>query len=391
MNLKKYLYPNLVIMLMLCVWLLAEQGSAGSKKLEQDQHKAEKIVKKLNALEVLGPLAPVALSPFFGLTCLSGTSILCNKGVLPENAFLMGSDALNNGFVFAVFLLLTIVTSAPKLISATKIFAQITDQLETYAGIISYAVILMLAQTGQGAEQEATVYTAGIFTFTQQGLFVCVAAVNIFVISSVRFFFELLVLISPIPALDAMFECANKAVVGLLIAIYAFNPWLAFVLNVILFLLCLLIFRWVNRRIRYLRTLLLDPFVLALKRKWSQNPGLDPDRQARKRLAQHLPEADLLVKCFPSRKVGRIKTKDLCYLLRDTDQFWLLKPRLFRLPIAEELDRQHVAGEIEEGLLSYTITFAGDGKRKACKFIFGSAYKQTLDEIKLKLTTNKVN
>src|SRR4030042_1756561 len=206
---KKVICINFLALLLICAWLCIDCCLASVNKLnvQQDQLKANVLVEKLHISEALGPLAPVALSPFFGLTCLSGTSILCNHGLLPENTFLMGNDTLNNVLIFVSFLGLTVITSVPRLVTASKIFAEATERLETYAGIISYGVILMLAEQ-TGAQQQQVVYTAGIFTFTHQGLLACAAAVIIFVISTVRCFFELLTLISPIPTLDAIFEFA---------------------------------------------------------------------------------------------------------------------------------------------------------------------------------------
>jgi hypothetical protein len=53
--------------------------------VEIQQQKGKNLAEKMGITETLGPLAPVALSPFFGLACLSGTSMLCEMGVLPEN------------------------------------------------------------------------------------------------------------------------------------------------------------------------------------------------------------------------------------------------------------------------------------------------------------------
>ena len=385
---KKPIYITLSVLLLTCFWLwvnrcLAFAPKVNSLSVRQDQQKAERLVKKLHASEVLGPLAPVALSPFFGLACLSGTSILCNNGVLPENDFLIGNEVLNNGYIFLVFAILTVITSVPKLVTASKVFAEITDRLETYAGIISYVVILLLADLGQSPEQEAVVYSAGIFTLTHHGLLACAAAVNIFVISTVKFFFELLVLISPIPTLDAIFEFANKTIAGVLVLIYAFNPWVAFVLNVILFLFCLLIFKWVNRRIGYLRALLLDPVVSAIKRKLFKRKDLNPDLKAKKRMARHIPDVDLLLKCFPTRRFGRIKKKDLCYLVFAGDSLSLVKLRFLRPPVIRALNRNQVLGNVKEGLMSYSLELTDESK--SFELVFGRAYKHNLEAVKSKL------
>jgi hypothetical protein len=378
------------VVLLVITWVPSLSAPAIAVEIDQadltaDQHKGDRLVERLGITETLGPLAPVALSPFFGLACLSGTSILCDKGILPENEFLTGNDVLNNGWVFLIFLGLTVITSAPRLVTASKIFAEATDRIETYAGIISYAVILMFAQQDSSADQ-IVVYSAGFFSMTGNGLLACCAAVNIFVISSVRFFFELLILISPIPTLDAIFECTNKAVAGILATIYAFNPWLAFVLNVILFLICLTIFKWTNRRIRYLKALILEPVMLGFVRKFLGHQAYDSDRKAQRHLSADIADVSLAVKCFPSKKLGKIKTKDLCYLVFTPAGPSLIKPRLFRSAIISTLDSSSLSKQVTEGVMSYSITLAPHGGRKECELIFGNVYKHKLDTIRLKLS-----
>jgi len=213
------------------------------QSLTADQVKAQQLVSNIPVTEVLGPLAPVALSPFFGMACLSGTSILSNTPLLPENDFLTGNEALNNPLVFATFLLLTIATSVPRFTTVTKTVAEATDQIETYAGIISYGAIFMMSDFSMAGEASEVVYTAGIITFSKEALLLAAVAINIFVINSVKFFFELLAWISPVPFLDAAFEFCNKTLAAVLAIIYAFNPWLALVINLVLFGICLVIFR----------------------------------------------------------------------------------------------------------------------------------------------------
>ena len=353
----------------------------------QQQQKGEKLVEKLGITEALGPLAPVALSPFFGLTCLSATSMLCDKGILPENQFLMGNEVLNNPLVFLLFLGLTILTSAPRLLTVSKIFAEATERIETYAGIISYAAILMFAQQDGSPEQteQVALYTAGFFSMTGSGLLACCAAVNIFVISTVRFFFELLILISPIPTLDAIFECANKTIVGILAAIYAFNPWLAFVLNVILFLICLVIFNWVNRRLRYLKALLLEPIWAGFIRSMLGRVKYDPDWNMRRKLSAQTGEGTTVVKCFPLRKIGKIKKKDRCWLAMGPDGVLLSKPRLLRSPIDEPVNPTDLSGEITEGLISYSFMLSPKDTGKECELAFSKVYTQKLDTLRSSL------
>ena len=106
---------TLILMCMLVLisgWFIGVPVSSAETTIDQDKllaesQKGQNLAEKMGITETLGPLAPVALSPFFGLACLSGTSILCEKGILPENDFLMGNEVLNNGWVFLIFAGLT--------------------------------------------------------------------------------------------------------------------------------------------------------------------------------------------------------------------------------------------------------------------------------------------
>jgi hypothetical protein len=193
--------------------------------------------------EILGPLAPVALSPFFGMALLSGLSILISRGLLPDNVFLHNNPVLNNPTIFAVFLVLAVFTSLPRLTKVSKPLAAIADTLETYAGLVAILVVQWAARHAQ-ADEAAEVVMAG---FGSAAVLSVISTVNFLVIQTVRFVGELLVWVSPIPFVDALFEAANKIVCAGLIAIYAFSPWASFFLNVLLFLACAMLFRWSRR------------------------------------------------------------------------------------------------------------------------------------------------
>ena len=357
-------------------------GEYDKSELEQDSKKVDKFVEKYGITEALGPLAPVAMSPFFGLACLSGTSILCDAGILPANDFLQGNEVLNNWLVFLLFAGLTVVTSVPKLVSVSKVFAEAMDRVETYAGIISYGVILLAAQQNAGQE-DVVVYSAGFITLTYSGLLACMAAINIFVIATVRFFFELLVLISPIPTLDAIFECTNKGIAGIIACIYAFNPYLAFVLNVVIFLVCLVIFKWVNRRLKYHKAILLEPILLGLVRKLLGRDTYNPDWKIRRRLGRDISGIELVVKCFPMRKLGKIKKKDRCYLVFAESGISLARPHLLKAALVRTLEPGKISSDVQEGLTAYSVELT-DGE-KPVELVFGRVYTEKLDAIKTKL------
>ncbi len=351
------------------------QSSYDKSSLAADQSKGEQLTKKISAIQVLAPLAPVALSPFFGITCLSGTSILCNMGVLPKNDFLMGNKALNNWLVFGVFLTLSIATSLPKMTAVSKGFGQAVDQLETYAGIISYFGIYYLSGLGQDEAAKQVVYAAGIFSFTKGTLLMIAATINIIVINTVKYFFELLVWISPIPALDAAFETANKVVTATLAAVYAFNPFLAMVLNIILFLICLMIFNWARRNVSYFRAMLVEPIIA----KVLGRTNFSPPAHIESKISSFIEQGKPLLKVFPAKKIHKIKKKEMCYLTTGKEGLFLVKLRLIRRPKIEKLDTANAQIEISTGLLSNTIEITSQESAKPVGLTFSKIYNTQID------------
>ncbi len=354
----------------------------GKSDYMTDQIKAQQLTKNISIVETIGPLAPVAVSPFFGLTCLSGTSILCNKGVLPENNFLMGNKALNNGLTFTAFLLLTILTSVPKLTTVSKAFAEVTDQLETYSSIIAYLIIFYLADFGQTPEQQQVAYySAGIFTFTKQTILMAACVINIIVINTVKYFFELLVLISPIPTIDAIFEAANKAFAAVMAAIYAFNPWLAFVINLILFFFCLLIFKWCSRRVKYFKSILLEPLFYNMKKKIFNLSPKDPDRRFREKVSLLYSDIKLFMKVFPNRKIRKIRKKDMAYLTQSGKELALIKFRWFANPVIEKLEKENLKFEVNRGITTNSIVIKDSQGNKINALLFSKIYNDRLEDI----------
>ena len=232
---------------------------------------ADKVADAVPWSELLGPLAPIALSPFFGMACLSGTSLLITRGVLPDNSFLHGHPVLTHPSIFAAFLMLAVLTSLPRLTKVSKPLAQFCDFLETYAGVVAVLVVQVVARYGQAEPPPEVILPAGLGTVTLGTLLAALSVVNILVIQTVRFFFELLVWLSPVPLLDALFETANKLVCAGLMALYAFSPWLALVINVLIFLVCLALFR----RARHVSKVVLARMREASGRIWRWlRPGL---------------------------------------------------------------------------------------------------------------------
>lgn len=222
----------------------------------------------------LGPLAPVALSPFFGVTCLSGLA-LWGPSWISDNALLGAAGPLGNEWLFVIFLVLTLLTSLPRLTKVSKPFAQAVDRMETYAVIIILLAIKFVMSMDAPVESstgvpvaalEVPVFQLGVLSFTLDTLLSIAMIINVLVINSVKFFFEFMVWLTPVPFLDAVFELSNKSLCAALMAIYAFSPAIATCINLVFLLAAALMLRWISRRVRFYRTMILDPVLAKL---WS--------------------------------------------------------------------------------------------------------------------------
>jgi len=268
LNLPVFLHPWLMRGFIALILLGSSVSFAmDASALQADQAAANRLMETIPIAEWMGPLAPVALSPFFGLACLSGASILMSNGLLPENSLLMGNPALNDSRVFAALVLLALFTSMPRLTKVSKPVSQLGDFIETYAGIVIVLVVHYFGARAAGVEDEQAgmFFQAGLFSGSGQVIIAMVSIVNILVIQAVRAFFELLIFLSPVPFLDAFFEMINKTTCLILVSIYVYSPAAALIINLLLFLVCLVIFRRAHRRTVQFRENVLWPLWMKIR------------------------------------------------------------------------------------------------------------------------------
>lgn len=327
-----------------------------------DATKIENIQSSISTSEWLGPLAPIAISPFFGLTILAGLSQFGGDWV--DNSFISDNPVLSNPAVFWVFLVLTIMTSLPRISKVSKPAGQAIDQLEAYAGIVTLVLIrFMTSMDDSGsvevANQATMVVEMGGLAMGADVLLSLAAFINIFVINTVKFFFEVLVWLIPFPSVDAALEVANKSVCAGLMAIYAWSPTVATILNLILFFCCLIAFRWINRRVTYMRSVMSDPI-------WSLA-----------RRAHGVPTKKELV-VFPQSGIAGFPAKTKL-LLQPTDDGWkLTQSRWIFQPKAVQLLKSEHEMEMQSGVLLNSINVTGE---QSDKLLFSKRYARHLSEL----------
>ncbi|TWU60588.1 hypothetical protein Poly51_08660 [Rubripirellula tenax] len=265
----------------------------------------------------LGPLAPVALSPFFGVMCLSGLA-LWGPEWATDNAVLGVAGPLRHEWLFFIFAGLTLLTSLPRLTKVSKPFAQAVDRLETYAVIvillsIKFVMSMEASENAVDGPTQIAMVHFGIVSMSIDTLLAIAMVINVLVINSVKFFFEFLVWLTPVPFLDAIFEVCNKSLCAALMAVYAYSPTLATGINLMLLLAAALMLRWIGRYVRFYRTMAIDPILATL---WS---GFGTPRKP-----------ELIV--FPRSEFGPFKAKSRLRLAGHVDGGWKLSEANWWMP-----------------------------------------------------------
>lgn len=370
-------------------------GLLDGKGLESETKQAEQMVQKLGVTEVLGPLAPVAMSPFFALTFMSGASLLADSGLLPDaiskNALLGSGSPLNNGLVFTGLLALTVLTTLPKLTKVTKPLAQAIDQVEAHSAIVALLAVQFLSRVnlGDAPAQEAastTIIQAGFVSFTTGTALMVFSAINIFVVNTVKFFFEMMIFLSPFPTVDAIFETANKAVAAALMAIYVWSPWVATVINLAIFAVSLLIFAWVRRRVVYLRAMFGDPILGWMAEAFFRRPKptLTSTRLTGS-LAELYPKPSLVLKAFATKRFGGLCMKARGFLVQSEGKLFFVCRRFLREPLVVPLPVAGHTVRVDAGFIAHAIVLENDVGDTAARVAFSRRYTDLLDEIRRQL------
>lgn len=269
-----------IALLIICQPLYSQQELANQQEsTSKGVADAAEFARQISATEWLGPMSAIALSPFFGLACLSG---LANFGPewATQNSPLLGDiGPMKNQTLFWVMLVLTIITSAPRFTKLSKPIVLLAETLEAYSAIIILAVMKFSSLVGMPQTGDLSTHLvapqimhAGFGELTTDLVFTLAAATNIVVINTIKLGCEFVVWLIPIPFVDSIFEATNKVACASLAVLYAYSPTLSALLNLTLFVACALIFIQVSRYLRYFKYLFLYPGIRAtLGRSESEN------------------------------------------------------------------------------------------------------------------------
>jgi hypothetical protein len=225
----------------------------------------------------------------------------------------------------------------------SKPFAQAVDRIETYAVIVILLVIKGIATLQDDGPPQVALVQLGILSFTVDTLLGLAMVANILVINSVKFFFEFMIWLTPIPLVDAIFEVCNKTLCAALMMVYAVSPTIATVINLVILVAAAIVLRWISRRVRFYRTMVLDPILAKL---WS---GFGRSKRP-----------ELIV--FPKSSLGPFAAKSRLKLSRATDEAsgWVLEEANWWMPSKQHRIAPQALPKVRCGWVLNTIEIRAD-------------------------------
>ncbi len=195
---------------------------------------------------------------------LIGDRNLWSRLVEGEERHFWRFESTQQPALFWTMVVLTVVTSLPRLSKVSKPIALAAEKLEAYSVVVIVIVMRMCASGGDVAA-DATAYDspeflmAGIGSVPLDLALSIASAINILVINGVKLFCELVIWLTPIPLVDALVEVGNKAACVGLMSLYCWSPLAASIVNLILLTVCAFVYFWTQRRIVYYLDLVAGP------------------------------------------------------------------------------------------------------------------------------------
>ncbi len=161
---------------------------------------------------------------------------------------------------------LTIISSLPRISKVSKPVAMAIDKLEAYSVVVIVILMRMFATNDSGDQESASLVvtpylTAGVFSIPIDLALAIASAINILVINGVKLFCELAIWLTPIPLVDAAVEVFNKGLCVGLMSLYCWSPLVATIINLCLLAICATVYFWTQRRIVYYLDLMAGPFL----------------------------------------------------------------------------------------------------------------------------------
>ncbi len=293
------------------------------------------IALKTNLLlsEQLGMLGPVAISPYWGLFLASASSMLG----LGNNEYLMTHPLLGNWIVFGLFLLIAIITSIPNITKYSKALGVAVNYLEDNTAIVVVVLTLFLQMVGTAIGETSPHGEFGFFgTSIYTVMLMAFSAFYMFVVTTVRLFFEIMAFVTPIPFVDTVTEILKKISSLVMMGVYFVSPEIALGISLILLVIAFFFFKKASTSLKYFKDFYISPILgwIMGKRRTVLDQGI-----AKKIKNKNIQYA---IPVWPLESYGSIQKKKKTWLIKEEDG----PAQLYQMKAITGSNIQEIEGEV---------------------------------------------
>ena len=362
-----------IILLLLFPFLLFSQVTLekdhsvteNSSLVSQEENGIQQALNKnVSLIDQFSQLAPMAINPYLTIFLTS----LCSK-IGFHNDFIATNPFFNNWFVLILFGVLFLFTALVGTVFKTnKVTAPIglaDSYLSSYAALIINAFVMLapafLADNPLGNE---VVYQAGFISVSLRTLLVLFVSMYFLVIvTTFKFFIDILIFLSPIPLIDSVLEIVKIVISIGFVIISIVSPTLSVVFSVIMFLIALVFYRKSVRLVARIKYLMVYPILNIFRKKDS--------------ILTNGKSLSILV--YVNEATKKIKKGKIVRLNKVGDKIFLLRKRFLFPNIEEEIPLENCF--LSQTHLDTNIT----NDARDFSLILNRSYHKFIDEISKEL------
>jgi hypothetical protein len=258
--------PAVWAVVLLAGWLLAAGTATALQRDGVDvlrSHGAEVLAFGAAVQDFLGPMPAIAGAPFLGLAAIAAATLLADTKFaaqldspfaqeLRRNRLITEARAYASWTVVAVLLAIALLNYLSNSGKVQGLAGKLVDGGESVAALALYGALA--ASVGMPAAPRVAGgpdLLLAQFPALSGGLLMGVAvAAGLLVMLIVRWAFDLLIWLSPIPLVDLFFGTLKQAFTIGFVALYLLMPVVATILAAVILGLCLLMLPWALRLVR---------------------------------------------------------------------------------------------------------------------------------------------
>jgi len=258
---------------------------------------------------MLAQLLPMGINPY---ATIFMTTVFSKFGL--ENDYVATNPFFDSWFVLILFGGLFLFTSLVGIGLAD-------NYLSGHAAVIINVFVILAPTFFASAPEGEVMQQAGFLDVGLKTLVILIMSIYFLVIvSSVRFFIDILIFLSPIPLIDSILEISKIVVAILFVFLAAVFPKFSAFVSIAIFICCLFMYKKSKQLINNTKYLFIYP-VLGFFRK-------EPE----------ISNEDFSIPVYIKLKTKKLKKGTIAKLIKREGKTFLIKERFFVSDIEEEVD-----------------------------------------------------